>query len=102
MSVDWTTRDQKREASVMAAFILNRPLYTDSEKKLVLEAGDSRAAFVIGGKGTPVDAEDVKRYGLDDSHRLADEVGEASAETETDPAPEDADVTATSKKPRKK
>jgi len=60
-------------------FTLNRKLYTDSEKKMVLEEGDPRAAFVIGGKGSPVTDDDVKHYGLDDSHRLSEDE-EASME----------------------
>lgn len=61
------------------SFKLNRRLYTDSSKTLVLEEGDERAAFVIGGPGSPVTDEDVKRYKLDDSHRLKEE---AEGETE--------------------
>jgi hypothetical protein len=73
-------------------FKLNRALYTDKEKTLVLEEDDPRAAFVIGGKGSVVSEEDVKKYKLDDSHKLKEEESEADASA-VDPSVEMGTVT---------
>lgn len=61
-------------------FILNRALYTDASRSLVLEEGDARAAFVIGGAGSTIYPEDVIRFGLDDSHRLVEPAYEDAVE----------------------
>ena len=80
-------------------FRLNRPLYTDKSKTLVLEEGDPKAAFVIGGAGSPVDDVDVEKYGLDESHQYVEEESAAPADGIArtgvdDPAPDASDADA--------
>jgi hypothetical protein len=65
-------------------FILNRPLYTDKGKTQVLEEGDPKAAFVIGGKGSTVSDDDVEKYKLDDSHREQEEKKADASQAEPD------------------
>lgn len=69
---------------------LNRALYTDKDKTLVLEEGDPKAAFVIGGEGSTVDAADVEKYGLDESHFISEE--KPTDEDDDKPADAAADV----------
>lgn len=51
-------------------FVLGRPLHLTADDKVV-EEDDPAGVKVLGGKGSTVSAEDVKKYGLDDSHKSA-------------------------------
>jgi hypothetical protein len=63
VAIKWNSAEKlQREAKAMAESVLNRRLYLNSDKTKVVEEGDTDAAFVFGGEGSTVSAEDVEKY----------------------------------------
>lgn len=93
MAINWTDHNSRRTTM---PFILNRRLFTDKTQTKILEDGDPAAAFLIGGEGTTLPDDIVKKYKLDESHRLKEEEvktetadGAEKALTEADGVEED-------------
>jgi hypothetical protein len=64
-------------------------LYWDSEKQIVVEEGDSRAAWLLCAAGAQLPLAEAERYGLTaDRKKDADEKAKAAAANKAKSAPE--------------